>query len=223
MIALCNRKKIQRKLLDWFHKHARDLPWRRTRDPYAIWISEIMLQQTQVDTVIPYYQRFLKSFPTVRCLAEADLSKVLKAWEGLGYYSRARNLHRASQVISSHLKGKIPDTIEGLLNIPGIGRYTAGAILSVAYNKEAPILDGNVKRVLARLFAISGDIREKETGQTLWTLSESLIPRAMQALSIRPSWILVRWSALPEILFVSAALSSASARQEPKESRRGIH
>jgi len=177
MIALCNRKKIQRKLLDWFHKHGRDLPWRRTRDPYAIWISEIMLQQTQVDTVIPYYQRFLKSFPTVRRLAEADLSKVLKAWEGLGYYSRARNLHRASQVLSSHLKGKIPDTIEGLLNIPGIGRYTAGAILSIAYNKEAPILDGNVKRVLARLFAISGDIREKETGQTLWTLSESLIPQ----------------------------------------------
>lgn len=168
--------RIQAQLLQWFRKNGRDLPWRRTRDPYAIWVSEIMLQQTQVDTVIPYYQRFLKSFPTVRRLAKADLSKVLKAWEGLGYYSRARNLHRASQVLSSHLKGKIPDTMEGLLNIPGIGRYTAGAILSIAYNKEAPILDGNVKRVLARLFAVSGDIRKKETERTLWALSESLIP-----------------------------------------------
>ena len=177
MAKIPAENRIQAKLLQWFKKKARDLPWRKTRDPYAIWVSEIMLQQTQVATVIPYYQRFLKSFPTVRHLAKADLSKVLKLWEGLGYYSRARNLHRASQVISNHLNGEIPDTIEGLLNLPGIGRYTAGAILSIACNKETPILDGNVKRVLARLFAISGDMRKKETEEMLWSLSESLIPK----------------------------------------------
>jgi len=114
-----------------------------------------MLQQTQVATVIPYYQRFLKSFPAVHHLAKSDLSKVLKIWEGLGYYSRARNLHRASKIIMNHFQGKIPDNLTDLLGLPGIGRYTAGAILSIAYNKEAPILDGNVKRVLSRLFAVS--------------------------------------------------------------------
>jgi A/G-specific adenine glycosylase len=148
-------RKIQTKLLRWFEKKGRDLPWRKTGDPYAIWISEIMLQQTQVATVIPYYQRFLKSFPTVHHLAKSDLSKVLKIWEGLGYYSRARNLHRASKIILNHFKGKIPDHLTDLLNLPGIGKYTAGAILSIAYNKEAPILDGNVKRVLSRLFVVS--------------------------------------------------------------------
>jgi A/G-specific adenine glycosylase len=132
------RKKIQTKLLRWYQKNKRDLPWRRTTDPYAIWVSEIMLQQTQVATVIPYYKNFLKSFPTVRHLAKADLSRVLKVWEGLGYYSRARNLHRASRIVSNHLNGKIPDNLTDLRTIPGIGRYTAGAILSIAFNKEAP-------------------------------------------------------------------------------------
>jgi A/G-specific adenine glycosylase len=114
-----------------------------------------MLQQTQVATVIPYYEKFLKAFPTVRSLARADLSKVLKVWEGLGYYSRARNLHRASQIVLNQFNGKIPDTSKELLSLPGIGRSTAGAILSFAFNKEAPILDGNAKRVLSRLFAVS--------------------------------------------------------------------
>jgi len=166
------KEKIQTLLLQWFKKNGRDLPWRKTRDPYAIWVSEIMLQQTQVSTVIPYYQKFLKSFPTIHHLAKADLSKVLKVWEGLGYYSRARNLHRASKIIVSRFSGKIPSNPKDLLALPGIGRSTAGAILSFAYNKEAPILDGNAKRVLSRLFALSG-----KSERLLWQISESLIPK----------------------------------------------
>jgi A/G-specific adenine glycosylase len=175
VIPILRIERIQRRLLDWFEKNGRDLPWRRTRDPYAIWVSEIMLQQTQVATVIPYYKKFLKSFPSIRHLAIAHLSEVLKAWEGLGYYSRARNLHRASKIILNHFKGRIPDHLTDLLNLPGIGKYTAGAILSMVYNKEAPILDGNVKRVLSRLFAVPGD--PKKTEGLLWKISESLIPK----------------------------------------------
>jgi A/G-specific adenine glycosylase len=167
--------KIHTQLLRWFKKNGRDLPWRKTKDPYAIWVSEIMLQQTQVDTVIPYYQKFLKSFPTVHHLAKANLSKILKVWEGLGYYSRARNLHRASKIIVNHFQRKVPSNLRDLLSLPGIGRSTAGAILSFAYNKEAPILDGNVKRVLSRLFAISGS--KAKTERLLWGISESLIPK----------------------------------------------
>jgi len=170
-------RKIQTILLRWFEKYGRDLPWRKTHDPYAIWISEIMLQQTQVATVIPYYQRFLNSFPTVHHLAKSDLSKVLKIWEGLGYYSRARNLHRASKIILNHFKGRIPDHLIDLLSLPGIGKYTAGAILSIAYNKEAPILDGNVKRVLSRLFAVSRNLVGGKAERFLWKISESIIPK----------------------------------------------
>ena len=177
MELIPQKKKIQTRLLQWFEKDGRDLPWRKTRDPYAIWVSEIMLQQTQVATVIPYYQKFLKSFPTVRHLAKANLSKVLKVWEGLGYYSRARNLHRASQIILNHFHRKIPEKLEDLLSLPGIGRSTAGAILSFTYNKEAPILDGNIKRVLSRLFAISGNPVRSEAEGLLWHISESLIPK----------------------------------------------
>jgi len=175
LLSAAQKNRIQTRLLRWFEKNGRDLPWRKTRDPYAIWVSEIMLQQTQVDTVIPYYQKFLKSFPTVYHLAKVNLSKVLKVWEGLGYYSRARNLHRASKIIINHFQGKIPDNLRDLLILPGIGRSTAGAILSFAYNKEAPILDGNVKRVLSRLFAISGS--KAKTEKFLWGISESLIPK----------------------------------------------
>ena len=170
-------KQIQTRLLRWFEKNGRDLPWRETRDPYAIWVSEIMLQQTQVTTVIPYYQKFLKAFPTVQPLAKAKLLKVLKVWEGLGYYSRARNLHRASKIIINHFQGKIPDSLRGLLSLPGIGRSTAGAILSFAYNQEAPILDGNAKRVLSRLAAVSGKSVSSKTKDLLWKISESLIPK----------------------------------------------
>jgi A/G-specific adenine glycosylase len=177
MIKISQKEKIQVKLLRWFEKNGRDLPWRKTQDPYAIWVSEIMLQQTQVATVTPYYQKFLKFFPTVRHLAKADLSEVLKAWEGLGYYSRARNLHQASKIVLKEFNGKVPDTLQDLLLLPGIGRYTAGAILSIAYNKEAPILDGNVKRVLSRLFAVSDNPPIGKSARILWQISESLIPK----------------------------------------------
>jgi len=174
VLQLDLKKKIQSRLLQWFKKNQRDLPWRKTKDPYAIWVSEIMLQQTQVATAIPYYEKFLETFPTVPRLANANLSEVLKIWEGLGYYSRARNLHRASRIISNHFGGKIPDNLKDLLGLPGVGRYTAGAILSIAFNQEAPILDGNVKRVLSRLLAMAGTSRKTE--KTLWKYSASLIP-----------------------------------------------
>jgi A/G-specific adenine glycosylase len=177
MTLPARNQKIQTKLLHWYKKEGRSLPWRKTHDAYAIWVSETMLQQTQVSTVIPYYRKFLKTFPTVRRLAKANLSEVLKVWEGLGYYSRARNLHRAAGVVADRFDGKIPDRSEELLTLPGIGRYTAGAVLSIAFNREAPILDGNVKRVLSRLFAIGEDIKNKKTEARLWHLSESLIPK----------------------------------------------
>jgi A/G-specific adenine glycosylase len=176
-LSLPQTGKIQTKLLQWFKKYGRDLPWRRTRDPYAIWVSEIMLQQTQVNTVIPYYQNFLKAFPTRNHLAKADLSRVLKVWEGLGYYSRARNFHRASQVVLDRFHGIIPNNLKDLLSLPGIGRSTAGAILSFAFQKEAPILDGNAKRVISRLFAVSGNPAKGKTEDLLWKISESLIPK----------------------------------------------
>jgi A/G-specific adenine glycosylase len=172
--AALPRKEIQTRLLRWFAENGRDLPWRRTRDPYAIWVSEIMLQQTQVNTVLPYYRKFLKTFPTVRHLARANLSTVLRAWEGLGYYSRARNLHEASRLVVKTFGGKIPKNLRDLLSLPGIGRSTGGAILSFAYDMEAPILDGNAKRVLSRLFAVPGNAGKLE--KRLWHASESLIP-----------------------------------------------
>ena len=172
-----SKQRIQTKLLQWFEKNGRDLPWRKTKDPYTIWVSEIMLQQTQVNTVIPYYQNFLKAFPTRNHLAKADLSKVLKVWEGLGYYSRARNLHRASQVVLNRFHGIIPNNLKDLLSLPGIGRSTAGAILSFAFQKEAPILDGNAKRVISRLFAVSDNPAKGKTEDLLWKISESLIPK----------------------------------------------
>ncbi len=177
MISLTKKRAIQARLLEWFEKNERDLPWRRTRDPYAIWVSEIMLQQTQVTTVIPYYQRFLKSFPTVRRLAKADLSRVLKLWEGLGYYSRARNLHRASQIVLRDFHGRIPNNLKDLVSLPGIGRSTAGAILSFGFNVDAPILDGNAKRALSRLFAVSASSEKEKPENILWQISESLIPK----------------------------------------------
>ena len=172
-------KKIQRNLLKWFKKNGRNLPWRKTTDPYAIWVSEIMLQQTQVATVISYYKKFLKSIPSVRHLARANLSRVLKIWEGLGYYSRARNLHSASQIVLNLFHGRIPDTLKDLLTLPGVGRSTAGAILSFAFQKEAPILDGNAKRVISRLFAVSDNPTRGKTEDLLWKISESLIPKGL--------------------------------------------
>lgn len=164
-------------LIEWFHKNRRDLPWRRTQDPYKIWVSEIMLQQTTVVTVIPYYERFLKRFPALKVLARAPEEEVLKLWSGLGYYSRARNLHRAAQQVMKDLKGKIPQTAEDLQTLPGIGRYTAGAVASIAFGERAPILDGNVIRVLSRLFAIFQDPKSSEGQKIFWKMAKKVLPQ----------------------------------------------
>ncbi len=163
-------------LIRWFEQFKADLPWRRSKDPYAIWLSEMMLQQTQVGTVIPYYERFLARFPTVEALAAAPLSDVLKLWEGLGYYSRARNLHRAALQVVTDWGGVFPSTVPDLLKLPGIGRYSAGAIASLAFNADAPILDGNVIRVLARVFNIAEDVTENSTKEALWKLAAEILP-----------------------------------------------
>jgi A/G-specific adenine glycosylase len=166
---------IRGPLLAWYDRERRDLPWRRTRDPYAIWLSEVMLQQTQVATVIPYWQRFLTRFPTVEALAAAPLDDVLAAWKGLGYYSRARNLHRAAQEIVSRFGGRLPSTAEELLTLPGFGRYTAGAVASIAFGEQAPLVDGNVARVLSRLFEVEGLPGDRTREAQLWTLAAELV------------------------------------------------
>ena len=166
---------ISFRLLSWYGKEGRTLPWRENRDPYRIWLSEIMLQQTTVMAVIPYYERFLRRFPTIASLAAASLDDVISLWAGLGYYSRARNLHRAAQkIVTEH--ASFPDTLEGLLALPGIGRSTAGAILSIAFDKPAPILDGNVRRVLVRIFAWQEDPRSSRAEKQLWQWAEALTP-----------------------------------------------
>jgi len=167
---------IQRALLAWYDAHRRDLPWRRTEDPYAIWVSEVMLQQTQVQTAAPFYGRFLERFPTVEALAAAPQDDVLKAWEGLGYYARARNLHRAAQVIALEHGGRLPNTFDELARLPGIGRYTAGAIASMAFGRDEPVLDANVTRVLSRLFAVRSDPRKASTRHRLWETARLLLP-----------------------------------------------
>jgi len=164
-------------LLSWYRRNARDLPWRRTCDPYRIWLAESMLQQTRVETALPYYQRFVERFPTVRALAEARLDDVLRLWAGLGYYARARNLHKAAQIIAREYGGKFPRTSEELQKLPGVGRYTAGAIASMAFAERVAVVDGNVKRVLARLFAIEASIEAARTARQLWTLAEWLVAR----------------------------------------------
>jgi len=178
-------------LVRWFRKNQRPLPWRQTRDPYCIWISETMLQQTQVSTVIPYYDRWMKKFPNLRALARAPLSRVLKAWEGLGYYSRARNLYRTSRIVLRKYRGKLPDSSEELMKLPGIGRYSAGAIASIAFGKKEPVLDGNVKRVLSRVFALKEAVDTSNGEKKLWEISRTLVgaglPRPVtRARSLRP-------------------------------------
>lgn len=149
---------FRRTLLAWYDNEKRDLPWRRTKNPYHIWVSEIMLQQTQVVTVIPYYERFLAWFPTVDALAKAPEEKLLKAWEGLGYYSRVRNMQKAAQEIMDDFNGEFPSTYDDILSLKGIGPYTAGAIASIAFDLPEPAVDGNVMRVMARLFEVNYDI-----------------------------------------------------------------
>ncbi|MBI0327271.1 A/G-specific adenine glycosylase [Burkholderia plantarii] len=167
-----------RRLIAWQREHGRhDLPWQNTRDPYRIWLSEIMLQQTQVSTVVPYYLRFLARFPDVAALAAAPADDVMALWAGLGYYTRARNLHRCAQVVVEQHGGRFPQTPDALAELPGIGRSTAAAIASFAFGARAPILDGNVKRVLARVFGVEGFPGEKRVENDMWVLAETLFPR----------------------------------------------
>jgi A/G-specific adenine glycosylase len=163
-------------LLKWYRAAHRLLPWRGEVDPYRIWVSEVMLQQTQVETVIPYYAHWLQRFPTVQSLAEAPEREVLALWEGMGYYARARNLHRAAQLIVSEYHGQLPRTVEGWLALPGVGRYTAAAIASLAFGADAAVLDGNVKRVLARTFNLEVDVKSSRGEKLLWALAQSLVP-----------------------------------------------
>src|SRR3954451_9258496 len=167
--------RMRKALLAFYDAHARDLPWRRTRDPYAIWVSEIMLQQTRVQTVIPYWERWMARFPTVSALAGAELDDVLAAWAGLGYYSRARNLHAGARAVDARFGGALPSRASELREVPGIGPYTAGAIASIAFGERAPLVDGNVARVLARVFAIEHDIKSTAGGKALWATAGELM------------------------------------------------
>jgi A/G-specific adenine glycosylase len=163
-------------LLAWYAQHARHLPWRANPDPYAIWISEIMLQQTRVETVIPYFQRWLERFPGIAELARAPQQEVLALWEGLGYYSRARNMHRAAQIMMSEWNGALPPDPQALASLPGIGRYTAGAIASIAFGLDAAALDGNIRRVLARLFDVAEPFSASGGKKRLWELATANLP-----------------------------------------------
>ncbi len=178
---------IASNLLAWFARAARDLPWRRTRDPYAIWVSEIMLQQTQVKTVIPYWERWMQALPTIEAAAAAPADQIHKLWEGLGYYTRVRNLQKAAQAIVVQHGGRFPEAFDEVLALPGIGRYTAGAICSIAFNQPTPILDGNVIRVLTRLFAIAENPKDKTTNTHLWTLATQLVQQAVASSPRAPS------------------------------------
>ncbi|HWB08330.1 MAG TPA: A/G-specific adenine glycosylase [Pirellulales bacterium] len=170
------KRQFRRKLVDWYRRHARDLEWRRSRDPYRVWVSEIMLQQTQVATVADYFPRFVAEFPDVASLAAADEARVLRLWEGLGYYRRARQLHQAAKLIVAEHGGRFPSEVETVRNLPGIGRYTAGAILSIAFDARQPILEANTIRLFSRLIAYRGDPRSKSGENLLWLLAEELLP-----------------------------------------------
>ena len=167
---------FQRALLVWFRQVARDLPWRRTRDPYMVLVSEMMLQQTRVDQVIPYFERFMEALPSIEALASASEDTVLKLWEGLGYYARARNLHKTAKIIVHDFAGKFPKTAAKWMELPGVGRYSAGAIASIAFNERVPTLDGNVKRVMARLFDIADCVDDPATEEAILSGLEALIP-----------------------------------------------
>lgn len=163
-------------LLDWFRKRKRDLPWRRTRDPYGIWVSEVMLQQTRVETVIPYYERWMDQFPTAAALAQAPEDQVLKAWEGLGYYSRARNLHQAVREVVSSYGGEVPADPEAFAALPGVGPYIKGAVQSIAYGRPVPAVDGNVLRVLSRIYNLDDDVTQPATRRKMEALVTAVIP-----------------------------------------------
>ena len=178
-VAACQKaRRLVPRLLDWYAANARDLPWRRTCDPYSIWVSEIMLQQTQVSTVIAYWERWMRALPTVQELADAKPAQVLKLWEGLGYYSRARNLQAAAREIVKNHDGQFPRDPADIRSLRGIGRYTAGAISSIAYGLPEPIVDGNVVRILTRIFGIRENPKDRATHKHLWSLAGTLVAKA---------------------------------------------
>ena len=169
-------RQFQRRLIRWYARHGRDLPWRRTRDPYRILVSEIMLQQTQVERVLDFYPRFLRRYPNIEALAESSEFQVREAWDGLGYYARARHLHRTARQVAAEHGGKLPDDPELIRRLPGIGRYTAGAVLSFAYGKDAAILDTNAARVLRRVFGIRAGASKNRLHSRLWQIAERVTP-----------------------------------------------
>lgn len=169
--------RLSSRLLNWYDNNKRTLPWRDHPDAYAVWISEIMLQQTRVETVIPYFEKWMLLFPTVQALASATERNVLNAWEGLGYYSRARNLHKAAKIVANDFDGKLPRTVSELVGLPGIGKYTAGAIASIAFGKDEPALDGNLKRVYARLFDVEVPVDSQAGEKLLWGLARENLPK----------------------------------------------
>jgi A/G-specific adenine glycosylase len=168
--------RLASRLLNWYRQQGRTLPWRGHPDPYAVWVSEIMLQQTRVEAVIPYFEKWMRLFPTVKDLADASEQEVLNAWEGLGYYSRARNLHQAAKIVVEHHGGELPRDLNALRELPGIGRYTVGAIASIAFNMDEPTLDGNLRRVFARLFDVSEPADSPAGEETLWKLAAEHLP-----------------------------------------------
>jgi A/G-specific adenine glycosylase len=177
VVASTWTRRLAPRLIAWYRRHRRDLPWRSTGDAYAVWVSEIMLQQTQVATVVPYYLRFLREFPTVQALADADERRVLRMWEGLGYYRRARQMHRAARIVVDTHGGEFPSELAAIRSLPGIGRYTAGAIVSIAYDRPAPILEANTVRLLSRLVAFPDDPTSAAGQRLLWQVAEAVLPR----------------------------------------------
>src|SRR6266498_3452137 len=169
--------RLSSRLLNWYRLHKRTLPWRGHPDPYAVWVSEIMLQQTRVEAVIPYFEKWMQKFPTIHALAEASERDVLNAWEGLGYYSRARNLHKAVKIIVDRYEGQLPRDLDQLRGLPGIGRYTLGAISSIAFGMNIPALDGNIKRVYARVFDVAEPVDSPKGEKLLWELAERYLPK----------------------------------------------
>ncbi len=176
VLAYIHMNRIATLLLTWYHQSGRNLPWRGNVSPYAVWISEIMLQQTRVETVIPYFEKWMQIFPTVQDLADASEQDVLNAWEGLGYYSRARNLHKAARIVVAEHNGQLPRDLKALRALPGIGRYTVGAIASIAFGMDEPTLDGNLRRVFARLFDVNEYADSPDGEKTLWRLASKHLP-----------------------------------------------